>query len=432
MDKKVFKFGGASVRDAAHIYNVKSIIDRYEDSKLLLVISAMGKSTNALEKVYRSYLDSGVEGFNETIAPIVEEHLNEVEKLNGNKEEVEKKMESLIKNSVSIIQAQAELDKPFLYDQIVSLGELFSTVVVEDYLKKSGLKTKWLDVREIVITDDTHRESIVDFVLTQENSNKKILPLFEHFDIVVTQGFLGGTQEGVTTTLGREGSDYSAAIFAYTLDVKEVTIWKDVPGILTADPRRFENVQKIDRMSYKEAIEMTYYGAKVIHPKTISPIQNKGIRLNVKSFIDPEGEGTVIAQDGLLNYPPIVVVQDDVILIQIFTKDFSFFAENHLSMIFSKMNENRIKLCMMKNSAVSFSICISNPGIERLNAFLEDIGDRFTIDVFKNLQLMTVRYFNDQLISNLLKNKVVLFEERMKYTIQLAVRQSLELIEKKE
>jgi len=430
MDTKVFKFGGASMKDAAHIYNVKSILEKYTQNKLLVVVSAMGKTTNALEQVFKDFCEKGKEAFDDKMDFIIEMHLKNAEELGVDVEAIRADLVKLKNTTLKTLLEKESPPKDMIYDQIVALGELFSTKLLSSYLSLTSKKVTWLDVRDVLKTDDNFQEALVDFSLTKSNVDEKVEKLFKNFDVIITQGFLGSTSDNLTTTLGREGSDYTAAIFAYCLEVEELSIWKDVPGILTADPRRFENVQKIDRMSYKEAIEMTYYGAKVIHPKTISPIQNKGIKLNVKSFIDPEGEGTIIGPDGLLNYPPIVVVQDDMILLQIFTKDFSFIAEDHLSIIFSKMKENRIKMRMMKNSAVSFTICISNPGQARLEAFKNDLGENFSFDVLNDLQLITVRYFTEQLIDNLMQNKVVLFEERMKYTIQLAVRPLLELIEK--
>jgi len=432
MNIKVFKFGGASVKDAAHIYNVRSIIEKYNDCKLCVVVSALGKTTNALEQVCRAYQNEGIEIFSQMMQDIVDFHLEEAEKLNVPIADLQNAYNDLISNCISAIEGLEKENSEAIYDQIVSLGELMSTKLLTAYLKIKNSKSEWVDIRGIIKTDARHQEGRVNLVTTQNKVNEIILPLFADNDILITQGFIGSANNGLTSTLGREGSDYTAAILAYCLSVEALTIWKDVPGVLTADPRRFENVEKLDRMSYNEAIEMTYYGAQVIHPKTIRPLQNKSIKLHVKSFIDPDGEGTVIAQDGLLNYPPLVVIQDDMLLVHIASKDFSFIAENHLSQIFKVLNENRIKLGTMRNSAISFTICVKNPGKEKLNKLIEDLGASFTLDVYHNLQLMTVRYFNKQLIEGLTRNKVILFEERMKYTIQLVVRPSLELIEKED
>lgn len=420
------------MKDASHIYNVASIIERYKASKLCIVVSAIGKTTNALEQIYYAYSKEGLDLFLQMMHDIVDFHLDEASKLHVPIEGLKSEYNALVNKCSEDIEKLDKENKEAIYDQIVSLGELMSTKLITAYLSTKNVKSTWVDIRQVIKTDNRHQEGRVDLKLTHENVNDQVAPLLDGNDVLVMQGFIGSAPNGLTTTLGREGSDYSAAIMAYCLNVEALTIWKDVPGVLTADPRRFENVEKLDRMSYKEAIEMTYYGAQVIHPKTIRPLQNKSIKLHVKSYIDPDGEGTVIAHDGLLNYPPLVVIQDDMILVHIASKDFSFIAENHLSQIFKVLNDNRIKLGTMRNSAISFTICVKNPGKEKLNKLIEDLGESFTLDVYKNLQLMTVRYFNKQLIEGLTRNKVILFEERMKYTIQLVVRQSLELIEKKE
>ncbi len=427
--EKVFKFGGASVKNADAIKNVKNIIQKYSDDKIIIVVSAMGKTTNALEEVYQNYIVEKKLNLQELMHEIVNFHVEVAAELDLNTALVK---ESLLSH---IVIAEEKLktkvgENDFIYDQIVSLGELFSTTMLNEYLNKSNLKSSWLDARTVLKTDSTYREGKVDFKETSALILNYITENKSHAQYIVTQGFIGADKDGYTTTLGREGSDYTAAIFAYSLDVKELTIWKDVPGILTADPKKFDNVEKLSRLSYSEAIEMTYYGAKVIHPKTIKPIQNKNIKLHVRSFQNPEYEGTIITSDGLLNYPPIVVVQNDMMLIQIFTKDFTFVAEDHLSQIFSKLNEHRIKMSTMRNSAISFTICVKNPGKERIANFMNDLGDNFSFDIFTDLQLLTVRYFQDALIKNLTKNKVILFEETMKYTIQLVVKPSLQLIEK--
>jgi len=385
---KVFKFGGASVKDASHIFNVAEIVERYNENKICIVVSAMGKTTNALEKIYQAYISSGLEKFKEMMLDIVDFHLSEADKLHVEIDKLQQDYNGLINHTIETIETIDKGKKATIYDQIVSIGELMSSKLLTEYLKSKGKRSNWIDIRKVIKTDSRHQEGKIDFNLTQEQVNNEVIPLFENNDVLITQGFIGSEPGGLTTTLGREGSDYTGAILAYCLNVEALTIWKDVPGVLTADPRRFENVEKIDRMSYKEAIEI------------------------------------------LLNYPPLVVIQDNMLLVHIASKDFSFIAENHLSQIFKVLNENRIKLGTMRNSAISFTICVKNPGKEKLNKLIEDLGESFTLDVYNNLQLMTVRYFNKQLIDGLTRNKVILFEERMKYTIQLVVRPSLELKEK--
>lgn len=429
MDLRLFKFGGASVRDADNIRKIGEIVGKYGENKLILVISAMGKTTNALEEVHKA-MQSGEEAARERLDEIVLNHVQCAEELGLKKEELESRLKLFVENAFESLKKFKNLSSACIYDQLVSLGELFSTALISLFLEQEGFQAKWMDVRTIIQTDDNFRDATVDFVSTQKEVDSVLVPLFDKADVIITQGFLGRAQNGMTVTLGREGSDYTAAILAYCLDVKELSIWKDVPGVLTADPRRFENVEKIDKMSYKEAIEMSYYGAQVIHPKTIRPLQNKGIRLHVKSFMDPDAEGTIISEDGLLNYPPIVVIQEDVVLMQISSRDFSFIAENHLSQIFNVLNRHRIKLCTMRNSAISFTICVRNPGKLELEKLEQELSEEFLLDLFKGLQLYTFRYANDQLIKKLIKNKVVLFEERMKHTIQLVAGPALGLREK--
>jgi len=430
MAVKVFKFGGASVRDAENIRNMSRILECYSDQKLVVVISAMGKTTNALESVVDIYLTQGAEAFRVALSDIKDKHLETARMLALDIDALSGRFNDFCRKAEENLETAQKISKSAVYDQIVSLGELFSTSLVTAYLQSKAVKACWLDIRDVIRTDAHFQSGKVDFQATQKGVDALVVPATERCDIVITQGFIASCEPGLSVTLGREGSDYTAAILAFCLDVKDLAIWKDVPGVLTADPRRFENVEKLDRMSYKEAIEMTYYGAQVIHPKTIRPLQNKGIKLHVKSFINPEKEGTVISSDGLLNYPPIVVIQEDVVLMQISSKDFSFIAENHLSRIFDFLTKHDIKLWTMRNSAISFTICIKNPGGEELDRLLDDLESDFSVDVFKNLQLYTIRYFNNLLIEKLTANKVVLFEEKMKYTIQMAVRPALQLKEK--
>ena len=431
MDTKVFKFGGASIANHELIKNVRSIIDSCGDSQIVIVISAMGKTTNALELVVQRYIDSKASSKLSTLmAQIIDDHIVQAQSLGIDSGVLKSKYDSYISHSQELLNVIDVSDNAAIYDQIVPLGELFSTTMVEMYLSLTDMNTRWLDVRSVIKTDDTYRDAAVDYSSSVANIREQTQALFKENQYIVTQGFIASTPNAYTTTLGREGSDYTAAIFAYALDAAQLTIWKDVPGILTADPRRFENVELLPKLSYSEAIEMTYYGAPVIHPKTIRPIQNKSIKLYVRSYLDLKEEGTVISDQGLPNYPPIVVVQDNRLLIQITSKDFTFIAENHLSIIFSTLNAHRIKMSVMRNSAISFTLVVKDPGKDRLKKFTDALGDNFSFDVFDKLQLITIRYAQAPLIEALTKNKVILFEERMKSTIQLVVRPALELKEK--
>lgn len=417
---KVFKFGGASVKDTDNIINTATILQRYGQGKCVVVISAIGKMTNALEVVYQSYLK------NKSKAPkqlnvIIQDHLAIAELLGLDKKKLSRKFEKQVEANLGLINSSKDSpDK--IYDHIVSLGELLSTLLISSYLKKSGRSVKWMDARKVLMTDDNHREGKVDFKVSTRRIQKKVKKLHQSCELIITQGFLGGTKAGMTTTLGREGSDYTAAIMAYALGVKELTIWKDVPGILTADPRRFKEVTLLKKLSYREAIEMTYYGAKVIHPKTIQPIQNKGIKLKVKSFKNPKAAGTTISSRGSVQYPPIVVIQDNVILLQISSKDFSFISEDHLSFIFEKMKTHKIKLGVMRNSAISFTLVILDVDSKVLKAFVQDISSLLTVEVHAGLQMMTVRHFVERELGLLTEGKEILFEETLDDTVTMVLR----------
>ena len=321
-----------------------------------------------------------------------------------------------------VIEDELQDGYDYLYDQIVSIGEMVSSKIVVAYLNKLGLKASWLDVRDVILTDNTFREARIKWEQTIKNAQKLIPSLFVENQVVLTQGFIGGTSENFTTTLGREGSDYSAAIFSYCLDVKSMSIWKDVPGVLTADPKLFKNVTKIDRLSYKEAIEMTYYGAKVIHPKTIKPLQNKNIDLYVKSFIKPSEKGTFIGGEVIANYPPVIMVEKDQVLLHISTRDFSFIAEHHLSHLFGLFAKHRIKVNMMRNAAISFVACVGNRP-KRIQALIEDMTKDFKIVKDERLELITVRHYVKDMLTNLRNTKIVMLEEKSRRTVQMVLKE---------
>lgn len=417
----VYKFGGASVKDAASIQNVARIIQQSNTSSLLVVISAMGKMTNLLETVVSQLYDDGTEAAQKALDEVKNYHLQEIIKLFETEESAIQTVIPIFESATQYINASTKSDFDKDYDQLVSVGEILSTKIVALYLRQLGLQAIWHDARETILTDNTYREGKVDWILTEENIKEKINVSFESNNIIVTQGFIGQSKEGLTITLGREGSDFTASIFSYCLDAESMSIWKDVPGILTGDPRRFENLTKIDRLSYREAIEMTYYGAKVIHPKTIKPIQNKSIPLHVRSFIEPTGSGTIISDEIELNYPPVIVVEDDQALVHISTKDFSFVAEHHLSKLFDLFTKHRIKVNMMRNTAISFSICTfdDNRKLERLKT---ELAGEFKLVIDHGQELITVRHFNQEVVDELKKGKIVLFEERLGNTLQMVVK----------
>jgi aspartate kinase len=417
---KVFKFGGASVKNAEAIKNVANILKNYQEESLIIVISAMGKTTNALEKVVESFVKKDGKSF-DILNEIKQTHYDVIKDLFGENHEVYTDVNDTFVEIEWALEDEPHEDYDYNYDQIVSVGELVSTKIVTAFLKESNLKAQWLDARDIILTDNMHREGWVQWKETVDNAQRIVKPMLEKGGFVVTQGFIGVTSENFTTTLGREGSDYSAAIFSYCLDAESMSIWKDVPGVLTADPRLFDHVTKLDMLSYKEAIEMTYYGAKVIHPKTIKPLQNKSIPLYVKSFIEPAGSGTLISDEVEDKYPPMVAVESNQALIHIATRDFSFVAEHHMSELFAKIAAERLHVNMMQNTAISFSICVNNAD-NKVEKFAKSIEKDFKVKVENGLELITVRHYNKPILEELKTGKIILLEERIRKTVQLVMK----------
>ena len=418
---KVFKFGGASVKDAEAIKNIANILKSYAQERLVVIVSASGKTTNALEDVVNAFWNEG--NPKEFLQVVADNHYSIVDALFPNgagplKDRINDKLVEI----EWILDEKERSNYDYVYDQIVSCGEMLSTMIISEYLNSIGANNTWLDARDVIATDDTYREAKIDWELTQSKVSQVVKPLLEK-GIVITQGFIGCTSENNTTTLGREGSDYSAAIFSFCLDAESMTVWKDVPGVLTADPRIFKNVIKIDQLSYREAIEMTYYGATVIHPKTIKPIQNKNIPLLVKSFIDPTGSGTIIkSTPELQDYPPCVIVKKNQTILHIATRDFSFVAEDHLGELFASFAKHRVKVNMTQNTAVSFSVCADN-NPRRITALLEELKDKYRVVKDEDLELVTLRHYrNDELMNSLQEGKIVLLESYMKQTAQLVMK----------
>ena len=420
MQIKVFKFGGASVKDAEGFRNVETILRKFSNEKIVIVVSAMGKTTNALEEVVKSYFSEGHKT-EELLGRIREKHYTLIRELFDASQDVLDDINDSFVEIEWVLEEKPYEDFDYVYDQIVSIGELLSSKILGHYLKHLNINSNWVDVRDIIITDNTYRDARVQWDTTQKNAIIKILPLFSTVNHIVTQGFIGSTTENFTTTLGREGSDYTAAILSYCLDAESMHIWKDVPGVLTGDPRIFDEVVKLPRLSYKEAIEMTYYGAKVIHPKTIKPIQNKRIPLYVRPFLDPTSMGTIISDEKELSYPPVIVIESDQTLLHISTNDFSFVAEHHLSMIFALLAKYRLKVNMMRNTAISFSVCVNNIP-ERIKKFETELGNEFKMITDNDLELVTIRHFNEDILKDMKKNKLILFEERLQDTVQMVVR----------
>lgn len=418
---KVFKFGGASVKDAEAVKNVCYILKKYQDEKILVVISAMAKTTNALEEVWKAYLQQDP-SLNDKINLVKSFHFKMIDELfTSNKSKIEDEINNLFVELDWIVEEEPQDDKSYLYDQIVSLGELVSTKITAAYLNECGINAMWIDARAYIQTDNHYREGKVDWEKTNAFINASIPNYLKEKKLLITQGFIGCTSENFTTTLGREGSDYSAAIFANCLNAESVTIWKDVPGVLTADPKYFPDAIKLDDIPYAEAIEMTYYGASVIHPKTIKPLQNKGIPLYVKAFSDPEAEGTAVGKkDSVVFDNPIIIVKKNQKLLSISTIDFSFIAEENLSEIIGLMSKHSVKINTMQNSAMTFSCCVDND--ESVDTLIADISKKYKVFYNFPLELVTIRHYNNEIIDTILRGKELLLEQRSRSTIQLVIR----------
>ncbi|TSJ37210.1 aspartate kinase [Mucilaginibacter corticis] len=416
----VFKFGGASVKDAEGIINLANVVGKYKSEQLLIVVSAMGKTTNALEKLTKAYADQ-TDDMQAVYEGIKQYHYDIMAELFEPGHPVFDDVANTFVEIDWMIEDEPHDDYDFIYDQIVSVGELVSTRIVNAYLNEAGLKSQWLDVRGYIHTDNTYREGVVQWDKTRD-SIKLSLPTQLERSIVVTQGFLGGTSENFTTTLGREGSDYTASIFAACLGADSVTTWKDVPGVLNADPKLFEDTVKFDELTYTEAIEMTYYGATVIHPKTIKPLQNAKIPLLVKPFNHPEEPGTVI-KDGAAHVfkKPVIIIKQDQVLLSLSTKDYSFISEDHLSDIFSKFAKSHVKINVMQTSALSFSVCFDYKA-EYFSRLLDNLKSDYNIKYNNDLTLITVRHDRDGIVKNLTAGKTILLEQLSRNTAQLVLK----------
>jgi len=413
----VFKFGGASVKDAESIKNLAKIVELNRDKSLLIVISAMGKTTNALEELTKAYAD-GLDCTEELFGCIKAYH--EEVMLQLFKDPNHPAFDEIANTFVEIdwiLEDEPHDEYDFIYDQLVSMGELISTKIVSAYLNFVGLTNKWLDARSYIHTDNTYREGIVNWEKTCK-SIKSAVPSLLKNQIVITQGFIGGTSENFTTTLGREGSDYSAAIFASCLDTESVTIWKDVPGVLNADPKLFSDTIKYEELSYREALEMTFYGATVIHPKTIKPLQNSNIPLMVKPFLAPAETGTRIQESDVEIVQPAIIVKSNQILLSISTQDLSFITEDHLCDLYGIFADIHIKINMMQLSATSYSACF-DADERRFKKLMDKLELTYRTRYNTGLQLFTIRHFNKEIINNLTSGKTVLLEQMSRHTAQI-------------
>lgn len=420
---KVFKFGGASVSTAERIKNVGEILKTYSNEKLLIVISAMGKTTNALEKVVEAFYNGEQQKALELFQKIKEDHLSIVKELSCQLEPAE--------DHHSLIDFFTEVewllhDKPvrnfdYYYDQVVCVGELLSTAIVSDYLNNAGISNQWVDVRDIIRTDDNFRDAKIDWDFTTKRVEESILPLFKQNNIVLTQGFIGATDENESTTLGREGSDYSAAVFANILNAENQTIWKDVHGVMNADPKEYANAQWIKELNYQEVIEMAYYGAQVIHPKTIKPLQNKNIPLYVRSFINPEEEGTCIQSKNFNHLPPIIVYKQSQVLIELKSKDFSFVGEGLTAEVYKIFQSIKFKPNLIQSAAISL-LCVVDDYSHKVEEFALKASDVFDVTVSKDLILLTIRHYNEEILAELIGSRQVVLRQQTPETIQVLMK----------
>ena len=415
---RIYKFGGASVKDAASVRNVVNVLQETGYEKTLVVISAMGKTTNAMEEVIHAYFNDETT-LDEKIQVVVDFHKAIINELfEAKNHDIHHKVNKLIEEFRGFLMWNKSPKHAFVYDQVVGYGELISTTIVSEYLKEVGLANTWLDVRELIKTDSSYRDAQVNWELTEKSVQQQV----DMKTLNITQGFLGSDENNFTTTLGREGSDYTAAILGYCLNAGSVTIWKDVPGVLNADPRHFSETQKLEQISYREAIELAFYGASVIHPKTLQPLQRKEIPLHVKSFLEPKAGGTTVGKGvHIMPEVPCFIVKKKQVLLKLSSLDFSFIVENNISDIFKLFHDYRLKVDMIQNSAISFSVCLDNK-FGGLTSIMPELEKRFKVVCHDEVSLYTIRHFNEKAVESILNGYDVLVEQRGKETVQLVVK----------
>ena len=420
---KVFKFGGASVKDAQAVKNVARILSLYDGEKLGIVISAMGKTTNAMEKVIDAYWIKDEVLFQDLVEEIRQFHYEIMDVLFSDREsKVFDAVDQVLRDLGERFKEDRSGSYDFEYDQLVGFGELISTKIVSSFLIESGFSAKWMDARTLIQTNNIFREAEVDWEQTEHNFQSKFVPEFDGTDILVTQGFIGANSSS-TTTLGREGSDFTAGIVAYCCNADNVTIWKDVPGMLNADPKWFDHTVKLDQISFREAIELSYYGASVIHPKTVKPLQNKRIPLHVKSFLDPSAEGTVIQESTTSDHlVPSFIFKMNQVLFSISPKDFSFIVEKNLSDIFARLSKANAKINLMQNSALKFSILLDGDNVDS-SQILEVFKDSYDVKFNEGLELVTIRHYDQATIDRVTEGKEILLQQKTRETARLIVKQ---------
>ena len=414
---KVFKFGGASINSAEAIRNVADILDNEAETNCLVVISAMGKMTNAFEKIIDAYITDNKDDLSKYIHYTTDFHEQIIKNLFSKNHQIHKKVASLYEKLTLFLTQNNTYNYDYVYDQIVCFGELLSSTIVSDFLNQVGITNSWKDARDLIITDTTFRDAAVHWKETEKRIKNKI----DCSKITLVQGFIAGDLNGNTTTLGREGSDYTAGIFAYCLDAESLTIWKDVLGVLNADPREFKGTKLLEQISYEETIEMAFYGASVIHPKTIKPLQNKQIPLIVRSFKNLNSQGTKVTKEAeMYPYVPCYIVKKNQVLVSISSLDFSFIVEENISDIFKLFHKYQLKVNLIQNSAISFSVCIDN-NLNHFDQFFNEIKEMYKVSFVKNVDLFTVRHFNENSLRKIHNMGTSLLSQINKNTAQIII-----------
>ncbi len=419
---KVFKFGGASINTIERIQNTGDIINSFKGEKLLIIISAMGKTTNALEKVVDAFFDGRKEDALRLFEEVKHAHLNTLKYLiTLNWQQAEEQLKDFFTEVEWLLHDKPVRGYDYYYDQVVCCGELLSTSLVSIYLNERGIINKWVDVRDIVRTDDNFRDAYINWNFTQQKVQADIEPLFNEFDIVITQGFIGATDENESTTLGREGSDFSAAIFANIMNAESQTIWKDVEAVMSADPKEFADATNINALSYREVVEMAYYGAQVIHPKTIKPLENKNIPLYVRSFLNPALPGTVISHKPVHDLPPVIVLKKDQVLMELSSKDFSFVEEKPLSQLHEMYDAIKIRPNLSQSGAIGLLCCLDDKP-EKIEKLALAASAIFNVQIQKDLTLLTIRHYTEEKIKELTAGKTIVLLQKTPETIQVLMR----------
>ncbi|MBC8033857.1 MAG: aspartate kinase [Chitinophagaceae bacterium] len=419
---KVYKFGGASVSSIERIKATAAIAKTVSEELILIVISAMGKTTNALERVAEAFYGKQRDEAINLFTAIKVDHLSTAKQLLAqNYLETESRLAGFFTEIEWMLYDNPVREYDYYYDQIVCIGELLSTAIVSAYFNEVGITNTWIDVRDVLRSDDEFREATIDWNFSLQRTELIIQPLLQSIGMVITQGFIAATDENESTTLGREGSDYTAAVFANMLNAESLTIWKDVKGVLNADPRQFKEAALISELNYKEVLEMAYYGAQVIHPKTIKPLQNKNIPMYVKCFLDSSLPGTIIHDGSIKALPPIIVIKTEQVLLQMTSNDFSFISDQVDGQFYRLFQQYHIKPNITQNGAISF-VCVIDDHAEKINTLALDLSQTFNVQIEKNLTLITIKHYTQDVLDELTLGKHILLKQQWQDTVQIVIR----------